>query len=106
MELAASRDETGSSRHRPRPASSVTQEVDLQLDVSNMLGRLGVILAFLASLTVLPFGKAATLEVSFAPVPPEAMIDLTAEGTEDWAHWGLDATNLFNHKAKMARQIS
>jgi len=36
---------------------------------------------------------------------PSGTIDLSAEGTSDWAHWGLTGT-AFNHKAGAASQIS
>jgi hypothetical protein len=32
-------------------------------------------------------------------------VDLTAEGTADWAHWGLGSAAGFNHKAAVAQQI-
>ena len=32
-------------------------------------------------------------------------LDLTAEGTTDWAHWGLDSPASFNHKSAVAQQI-
>ena len=32
-------------------------------------------------------------------------LDLTAEGTTDWAHWGLDSPASFNHKSGVAQQI-
>jgi hypothetical protein len=31
--------------------------------------------------------------------------DLTAQGTNDWAHWGLDSPASFNHKSGVAQQI-
>src|SRR5207245_3647653 len=31
---------------------------------------------------------------------------LSAEGNLDWAHWGLDQTNLFNHRDGVIPQIS
>jgi hypothetical protein len=36
--------------------------------------------------------------------PPE-YVDLTAEGTSDWAHWGLDSPTGFNHKSGVAQRI-
>jgi hypothetical protein len=43
-------------------------------------------------------------------LPPIVMghypVDLTADGTADWAHWGLVAPNSFNHKAGVAQQIN
>ncbi len=38
-------------------------------------------------------------------VPP-GLIDLTKEGTNDWAHWGLSNNLSFNHKAGIVQQIS
>ncbi len=38
-------------------------------------------------------------------VPP-SMINLTVEGTADWAHWGLVSANSFDHKSGVTRQIS
>ncbi|MFN0277197.1 MAG: hypothetical protein ACKVRN_01205 [Pyrinomonadaceae bacterium] len=35
-----------------------------------------------------------------------ANVDLSAEGTSDWAHWGLTAPGDFNHKSGVAQQIS
>jgi len=37
---------------------------------------------------------------------PQAQIDLSAEGTEDWTHWGLSTANSFNHKSGAAIRIS
>jgi hypothetical protein len=37
---------------------------------------------------------------------PPASLDLTAEGTSDWAHWGLITPKSFDHKAGVLRQIS
>jgi hypothetical protein len=37
--------------------------------------------------------------------PPPA-INLTAEGPNDWAHWGLETENSFNHKVGVSEQIS
>jgi hypothetical protein len=39
-----------------------------------------------------------------APAP--ASVDLTSEGTADWAHWGLVAPTTFDHKAGVPAQIS
>src|SRR5437867_1977644 len=64
------------------------------------------LLTALNGLMVAPCGKAATLIGSFAPLLPGTEVDLTAEGTSDWAHWGLDLTNLFDHKIGVTQQIS
>ncbi|HEX4644807.1 MAG TPA: Ig-like domain-containing protein, partial [Verrucomicrobiae bacterium] len=37
---------------------------------------------------------------------PPAAVDLTAEGTADWAHWGLISPDSFDHKIGVPRQIS
>jgi hypothetical protein len=36
---------------------------------------------------------------------PPYELDLTAEGTNDWAHWGLDSALSFNHKAGVIQRI-
>ena len=33
-------------------------------------------------------------------------VNLTSDGTRDWAHWGLARNSLFNHKSGVASQIS
>jgi hypothetical protein len=38
--------------------------------------------------------------------PPAGTIPLTTEGSRDWAHWGLNATADFDHKAGVTQQIS
>lgn len=38
--------------------------------------------------------------------PPPAAVDLTAEGTADWAHWGLATNTSFDYKNFVPRQIS
>ena len=72
----------------------------------NLRGLVFAGLGLLATLLVLPCGNASTLWAEFAPLPPGAVIDLTAEGATDWAHWGLDATNFFDHKISATQQIS
>ena len=37
---------------------------------------------------------------------PVSPVNLTNEGTSDWAHWGLNDTNSFDHKAGVTPQIS
>jgi len=39
-------------------------------------------------------------------LPPPAAIDLTSEGSEDWAHWGLADASSFDQKAGVAQKIS
>lgn len=55
------------------------------------------------ALTVNAAGQ-GLLIVSSALTPTGAL-DLSAEGTTDWAHWGLTGTS-FNHKAGVTPQIS
>src|SRR4051812_48471080 len=47
---------------------------------------------------------AAALVVT--PTNSTATVDLSAEGSLDWAHWGLDQTNSFNRKQTVAARIS
>jgi hypothetical protein len=49
--------------------------------------------------------KGATLEGSLALVPDGSNINLTAEGTADWAHWGLNGPGSFNHKQGAVSQV-
>src|SRR5207247_515427 len=37
---------------------------------------------------------------------PATSVDLTAESTPDWAHWGLSSPTNFDHKAGFPQQIS
>lgn len=37
---------------------------------------------------------------------PPTTVDLTSEGSADWAHWGLVTKSSFNHKANVPPQIS
>jgi len=39
-------------------------------------------------------------------MPPPVTIDLTSEGSEDWAHWGLADASSFDQKAGVAQKIS
>lgn len=36
---------------------------------------------------------------------PPTNVDLTAEGTSDWAHWGLASPSSFDHKSGVTQQI-
>ena len=40
-----------------------------------------------------------------ASLAPIGGLDLTAEGTSDWAHWGLSFSNQFDHKTNVSSQI-
>lgn len=48
-------------------------------------------------------GSGGSLSASVA-VPPSTL-NLTAEGTADWAHWGLVTNTTYNHKAGVSQQI-
>jgi hypothetical protein len=37
--------------------------------------------------------------ISIAALPAGANVNLTPEGSIDWAHWGLTDPDDFNHKA-------
>jgi hypothetical protein len=39
-------------------------------------------------------------------ISPTASVDLTTEGSSDWAHWGRDTNSDFNQKAGVTNQIS
>ena len=64
-----------------------------------------LLLGFLCGATVVWTTRAGSLTGSFTPVTSGSVINLTASGNIDWAHWGLSATNLFNHKVGVG-QIS
>src|SRR5262249_12275278 len=49
--------------------------------------------------------RAATLVGNFAPVPTGTDVDLTAEGTLDWVHWGLYTDSSLDRKAGVTPQI-
>ena len=38
--------------------------------------------------------------------PPPTAVDLTAEGTADWTHWGITSADSFDYKDSVPRQIS
>jgi hypothetical protein len=40
------------------------------------------------------------------PTALPVSVNLTSEGSHDWAHWGLATNNVFNHKAGVVQQIS
>ncbi|MFN0277202.1 MAG: peptidoglycan DD-metalloendopeptidase family protein [Pyrinomonadaceae bacterium] len=56
-----------------------------------------------ATLTTSALGQ-GSLSGSRAAIP--ANVNLSAEGTADWAHWGLTTENSFNHKNGVTQQIS
>ena len=49
---------------------------------------------------------AAALSGSFVPLAPSSAVNLSAEGTLDWAHWGLTSPADFNHLAGTNQIIS
>ncbi len=64
---------------------------------------------FLAGVALPPGSAAApTLTGSFTPIPVGSNVNLTAIGTLDWVHWGLQADNgsSLDRKAGVAPQIS
>ena len=67
-----------------------------------MMGRIRIAIC-LVCVSVL-CARAATLTGTLTNVA--ASVDLTAEGTLDWTHWGFDATNLFTRKATFAPRIT
>src|SRR5207245_1767776 len=44
--------------------------------------------------------------LSGAETAPTNAIDLAAEGSADWAHWGLFSDTSFDHKAGVTQQIN
>ena len=57
--------------------------------------------SFPARVYVTTTGGTLTGSVEIPPVG----VDLTAEGTRDWAHWGLGSPGSFNHKSGVAQLI-
>src|SRR6185436_1440718 len=54
----------------------------------------------------LSLGAAGVLSGSFSTLPAGANVNLTPEGSLDWAHWGLTATDDFKHKASISSKIT
>jgi hypothetical protein len=50
--------------------------------------------------------SAGSLDVSFSHITAGSVIDLTAEGTTDWVHWGLFTETSIDRKANVAPRIS
>lgn len=44
--------------------------------------------------------------ISGGQTPAPGNVNLTTEGTADWAHWGLSDAGSFNHKSGVTQQIS
>ena len=57
-----------------------------------------------APVTIYVTGMGGSLTGGVAAPPP--MVDLTAEGTRDWAHWGLMNESSFDHKDVVSQVIS
>lgn len=43
---------------------------------------------------------------SFTPLERGSLIDLSSQGSADWAHWGLDSSNFFNQSLVSTSRIS
>jgi hypothetical protein len=50
--------------------------------------------------------RAGTLSVSFNSMPAGTIVNLTAEGTTDWVHWGLFTDTSIDRKANVMPRIS
>src|SRR5215510_15067832 len=50
--------------------------------------------------------SAATLTGSFASIPRNSVVDLSAAGSIDWVHWGLYSEASLNRKANVIPRIS
>ncbi len=57
-------------------------------------------------LTVTVSDATGSGQISASNAAPPSIVDLTTEGTSDWAHWGLSSASSFNHKTGVAQQIS
>ena len=55
---------------------------------------------------VVPGGTGGSLSGSVAVVANARNVNLTTDGTLDWAHWGLGGPAGFNHKAGVLQRIS
>src|ERR1041384_7932270 len=58
---------------------------------------------------IVVISMAATLNAALltgSVAPPPSSINLTAEGTSDWIHWGLNNASDVNRKASGGSQIS
>jgi hypothetical protein len=51
-------------------------------------------------------GSNPVLNGSFVVTPQPLTVNLTTDGTSDWAHWGLVTPTSFDHKASGGTQIS
>ncbi len=58
------------------------------------------------TVTVNPASGGGTGSLSASNADTPANVNLTTEGTTDWAHWGLTSAASFNHKNGVTQQIS
>src|SRR5687767_14146624 len=56
-------------------------------------------------LILLPAAGAGTLTATFNAIPAGSAVNLTAQGTADWVHWGLLTEASVDRKANVAPQI-
>src|SRR5712692_1227285 len=61
---------------------------------------------FSTSMPVEIFVNSSGGSLSGSNAVPPATLDLTAEGTADWANWGLVSSNSFDHKSGVTQKIS
>jgi len=61
---------------------------------------------FSSSLPVEIFVNGTGGSLAGSSAMPPGALNLTLEGTADWAHWGLTTNSSFDHKAGVAQQIS
>ena len=66
-------------------------------------GTIGIQAATLSEVTT---GGGSTSILTGSVISQPATVNLTAEGTLDWAHWGLASGASFDHKAGVTHQIS
>jgi Bacterial Ig domain/FG-GAP-like repeat/FG-GAP repeat len=55
--------------------------------------------------TTQPNGNGGTLSGRLSMLPPHE-VNLSTEGSVDWAHWGLNGSDKFDHKTNVSQQIS
>jgi len=63
-------------------------------------------IALAAAVCLVPtLSSAATLAGSYASIPRNADINLSAAGSVDWVHWGLHTETTINRKAGVTSRI-
>src|SRR5258708_367377 len=85
------------------PATIVTKRSNLQSQIYPLSmirnGLKYVLLPVFGALAwYQPPTDAATLSANLVPIPSASVFNLTSIGKLDWAQWGYDVTNQFNHK--------